>query len=105
MERQTVHLFVLDTLADWETGYAIAGINKPVWQAQPGRFQVATVSESGAPVRTMGGVTILPDMALDELDPAQSAMLILPGADAWDTGEHGAVAAKVRASLAAGVPV
>jgi putative intracellular protease/amidase len=105
MERQTVHLFVLDTLADWEAGYAIAGINKPVWQAQPGRFQVATVGMDTEPVRTMGGVTILPDMALDDLDPSQSAMLILPGADAWDTGDHRAVVAKVRAFLAAGVPV
>lgn len=29
---QTVHLFVFDTLADWETGFAIAGINNPALQ-------------------------------------------------------------------------
>lgn len=105
MERQTVHLFVLDTLADWETGYAIAGINNPQWQAQPGRYQVATVGASKEPVRTIGGVTILPDMALDDLDPSQSAMLILPGGNAWDAGENSEAAAKAREFLAAGVPV
>jgi len=105
MERQTVHLFVLNTLADWETGYAIAGINNPLWQAQPGRYQVATVGASGKPVRTIGGVTILPDMTLDDLAPAQSAMLILPGGDTWDADENSAVAARVREFLAAGVPV
>ena len=27
MEKQTVHLLVFDILGDWETGFAIAGIN------------------------------------------------------------------------------
>lgn len=27
--KQTLHLFVFDTLADWETGYAIAGSITP----------------------------------------------------------------------------
>ncbi len=31
----TVHLFVFDTLADWEPGYAVAGINDPAFQLQP----------------------------------------------------------------------
>ncbi len=105
MERQTVHLFVLDTLADWETGYAIAGINNPLWQAQPGRYQVTTVGASREPVRTIGGVTILPDMTLDDLDPSRSAMLILPGGDTWDKGENTEGATKAREFLAAGIPV
>ena len=105
MEQQTVHLFVMDTMADWETGYAIAGINQPMYQANPGRYAVRTVGSTRDPVRTMGGITILPDMALDELDAAQSAMLILPGATAWDEGEHGDAVEKARALLAAGVPV
>ncbi len=105
MERQTVHLFVLDTLADWETGYAIAGINNPQWQAQPGRYRVVTVGVSREPVRTIGGVTIMPDMTLDDLDASQSAMLILPGSDTWDAGKNTEAIAKAWAFLAAGVPV
>ena len=34
----------------------------------------------------MGGVRILPDMLLDDLDPASSNLLILSGADMWDAG-------------------
>lgn len=105
MERQTVHLFVLDTLADWEVGYAIAGINRPLWQAQPGRYRVATAGVSREPVRTMGGVTIMPDISLDDLDPSQSAMLILPGSDSWEVGKNTEGATKAREFLAAGVPV
>jgi putative intracellular protease/amidase len=100
MKPQTVHLYVFDTLADWETGYAIAGLN-----SQSERYRVVTVGERKAPVRTTGGVAILPDMALDELEPAHSAMLILPGGDAWDMGKNTAALECARRFLAAGVPV
>lgn len=105
METQTVHLFVLDTMADWETGYAIAGINQPMFQANPGRYVVRTVGPTRDAVRTLGGVTILPDLALDELSPEESAMLILPGATAWEQGEHGAAVKMAGRFLEAGVPV
>jgi putative intracellular protease/amidase len=105
MEQQTVHLFVLDTMADWEPGYAVSGINQPAYQANPGRYVVRTVGATRDPVRTMGGVTILPDLALDEVAPGGSAMLILPGAMTWDQGEHAAAAGKAREFLGAGVPV
>jgi len=105
METQTVHLFVLDTLADWEPGYAISRINSPAWQARPGRFEVKTVGISRKPVTTMGGVSILPDVTLAPLEPAESAMLILPGADLWDQLEGIEPAEKAKAFLAAGVPV
>jgi len=105
MEKQTVHLFVLDTLADWEPGYAISRINSPTWQARRGRFEVKTVGISRKPVTTMGGVSIVPVMNLAELEPALSAMLILPGADLWDQTEGTQAAEKAKAFLAAGVPV
>lgn len=37
MSKQIVHLFVFNTLADWETGFAIARINNPEMQKHPGR--------------------------------------------------------------------
>ena len=105
MEQQTVHLFVLDTMADWEPGFAVSGINQPAYQANPGRYTVKTVGPSREPVRTLGGITILPDMALAELRPEESAMFILPGGTAWDEGAHGDAVEVARAFLAAGVPV
>jgi putative intracellular protease/amidase len=101
---QTVHLFVFDTLADWEPGYAIAGINNPAYQTQPGRYRVQTVG-IGGPVTTAGGMTIIPDMALADLDPAESAMLIVPGGEVWDGAGQPAAVEKARELLAAGVPV
>ncbi len=80
----TVHLFVLDTLADWEPGFAVAGINNPEGQKQPGRFKVRTVAINRDPVTTIGGVRIQPDLSLNQLHPVDSALLILPGGDTWD---------------------
>ncbi|GAA2136220.1 type 1 glutamine amidotransferase family protein [Glycomyces algeriensis] len=100
-----VHMAVYDTLADWEVGYATAHINNGNWQREPGRYQVVTVGASREPVRTMGGMSITPDIALDELGAEASAMLILPGADTWLAGGNGAFAKKARQFLEAEVPV
>jgi putative intracellular protease/amidase len=64
-----------------------------------------TVAESLEPITTMGGLRILPDMLLDDLEPAASDLLILPGADMWDAGGGQPFAAAASRFLAAGVPV
>ncbi|HYD52299.1 MAG TPA: DJ-1/PfpI family protein [Gemmatimonadaceae bacterium] len=102
---QTIHLYVFDTLADWEHGYAVAGLNKPAMQRQPGRFVVRTVAESKAPIVTMGGVRIQPDLTLDQIRPNDSALLLLPGGDAWDEGRNLAVLELARTWVSANVPV
>jgi putative intracellular protease/amidase len=106
MTPQTVHLYVTDTLADWEPGFAIAHIAKPQWQREPGRYRVRTVGATDAPVTTMGGVRIAPDRTFAEVTPETSAMLILPGADTWDdAARHADALATARAFLDAGTPV
>ncbi|MEU1570180.1 DJ-1/PfpI family protein [Streptomyces collinus] len=94
-----VHLAVYDTLADWETGHATAHL------ARAGH-EIRTVGPATAPVRSIGGLRIQPDLALADLRPEDSALLILPGADLWDTGDSLAPFARTaRAFLDAGVPV
>ncbi|MEU6857279.1 DJ-1/PfpI family protein [Glycomyces sp. NPDC046736] len=101
----TVHVAVYDTLADWEIGHATAHINDPQWQIEPGRYRTRTVGATLEPVTTAGGLRITPDLALADLEPSDSAMLILPGAGTWLTGDNAAFAAKARVFLDAGVPV
>jgi putative intracellular protease/amidase len=100
-----VHLAVYDTLADWEAGHAVAHINDPEDQQHPGRYRVRTVGPSADPVTTAGGLRIVPDLALADVDPTDSAMLILPGAAAWMTGGLTAFTDTAARFLAAGVPV
>ena len=102
---KTVHLFVFDTLSDWEPGFAIAGINNPQFQRQPGEYRIRTVSLDGKPVTTIGGLKIQPDGALDAVDARDSAMLILPGGARWDEGGNVEAVEKARSYLSAGVPV
>lgn len=99
-----VHLFVLDTLADWEPGFAIAHINRPA-PGVPPRFRVRTVGVDRTPVRSLGGLSIMPDLTLAELRPADSAMLILPGSDLWTQPSTDPALAAARDFVNAGVPV
>ncbi len=86
MKQQDVHLFVFDSLSDWEAGYAIAGINNSQFQVNPGSYRVRTVALKKKPVLTIGGICIKPDLVLEELSPLDSSMLIMPGGTLWDKG-------------------
>lgn len=105
MKQQDVHLFVFDSLSDWEAGYAVAGINSPQFQKNPGSSRIRTVALRKNPVTTMGGINIIPDIALDMLSPKDSAMLILPGGIAWDEGKNMEAVEVAAAFLGLGVPV
>ncbi|MED5619919.1 type 1 glutamine amidotransferase family protein [Ideonella sp. BN130291] len=102
---RTVHLYVFDGFADWEPAFAVAGIHSPAFQREPGRWRVRTVGDTTAAVQSMGGLQVQPHLALADLQPAHSAMLILPGGPGWDQGEHLAAARKGEQFLQAGVPV
>ncbi|MDT0332083.1 DJ-1/PfpI family protein [Nocardiopsis lambiniae] len=104
---QTIHLAVYDGLADWEIGHAVSTIRSGEWQRSPGRYEVLAVGPTGSPVTTMGGLTVLPDLALHQLKPSTSAMLILPGASDWDMDPESMTpfASAAGIFLDAGVPV
>lgn len=99
MSRKPVHLAVYDTYADWETGHATA------YLARAG-YEIRTVGPTREPVTSVGGLRVQPTLALDDVRPQDSALLILPGADLWDTTDDLApFARKARAFLDSGVPV
>jgi len=105
MNGGAVHLFVFDTMADWEAAYAIAGINNPQFQLAPGRYHVMTAGTSREMVTTIGGVRIQPEVALGDVSPNASAMLILPGGQSWERGANLEAVDKARDFVSAGVPV
>ncbi len=99
----TTHLAVYDTLADWEAGHLLAELRTGRFTGTP--YTVVTVATSREPITTMGGIRIVPDMLLADLEPTDSDLLILPGAELWDTGGGGDFSAMAERFLAAGVPV
>ena len=103
MNTSIAHLGLYDTLADWEVGYLLVELRTGRFTGRP--WNIVTVAESREPITTMGGLRIMPDMILDDLDPADSNLIILPGGDMWDAGGGTAFAAAAARFLDAGVPV
>jgi putative intracellular protease/amidase len=75
---KTVYLFVFDGLADWEPAYALCELRRS------GKFDVLTVGLARQTITTMAGLKVTPDLSLDEVDPKNSSLLLLPGGDMWE---------------------
>jgi len=99
----TAHVAVYDTLADWEVGHLLVELRTGRFTGEP--WQIVTVAAAAEPVTTMGGLRVVPDQTLVDLDPATSDLLILPGADLWDDGRGDEFAVAAARFLDAGVPV
>ena len=78
MPDKAVHLLVVDGYADWEPAHAVAELRRQ------GGYTIETVGLTPAPVRSMGGITVLPSKSLEDVDPANVAVFILPGGDRWE---------------------
>jgi putative intracellular protease/amidase len=99
-------LYVFEGMADWEYGYLIAELNSGRYFADRGsKLEVRAVATDLEPVRTMGGLRVLPDATLEELRADSCALLILPGGDGWLDPVHAPVVERARAFLEAGIPV
>ena len=97
-----VHLLVFDGFADWEPAFALAELRRS------GGLDVVTVGFTAAPVRSMGGMRILPDRTLGETHPDAVRLFLLPGGDMWeDTGGYPAAPLEehLRALAEVAVPV
>ncbi|WP_020656398.1 type 1 glutamine amidotransferase family protein [Massilia niastensis] len=80
-----VYLVVLDTLADWEIAYLTAELHSRRFFANPSMdFSLLKVGATNAEVRSMGGMTLVPDLSIDELRLEQDDLLLLPGSEIWD---------------------
>ncbi|WP_086667717.1 DJ-1/PfpI family protein [Lentzea kentuckyensis] len=105
MTTQTVYLGLYDQLADWEYGHVAAQVSIQRFQARPGRYAIRTVGLTLDPIRTLGGVRMLPDVALSDVSLDDAAMLVLPGGDGWESGALAPFAKLARQFREAGKPV
>ena len=74
---KNVLFVILNDFADWEAAPLAAAIN------QKDGWQVQTVSLTKAPIRSMGGFTVLPDMTVDEAMNTDFTGTILIGGKSW----------------------
>lgn len=105
MSSSVVYLALADQLADWEYGHVAAQVSMQRFQRRPGRYEMRTVGLTTDPVRTLGGVRMLPDVAISEVSLDDAAMLVLPGGDGWESGALAPFGALARRFREAGKPI
>ena len=75
--------------SDWEIGYCLAELHsKRFFRKDAREISVKTVSLSKEPVKSMGGLTIVPDLTIKDVQANKDNVLILPGSDIWRESEN-----------------
>lgn len=98
-----IYLYVLDTMADWEIGYVTGELNsKRFFKKDAPEISLKTVAISKDPVKTMGGLKIIPDCVVDDIEVNDKNVLLLPGADTWADQKQNAIVKKARELLSCG---
>lgn len=85
----TVYVYVMNAMADWEIGYCLAELNsKRFFRKDAREISVKAVSLSKEPVKSMGGLTIDPDLTIEDVRITKDNVLILPGSDSWSEADN-----------------
>jgi putative intracellular protease/amidase len=98
---RAIHVLIFDGFADWEPAHALAELRR--W----GKRAVRTVGFTRAPVVSMGGLCVIPDVELDDVRPADVELLIVPGGNVWEGSAYpqAVLESLIAALLAAETPV
>ena len=82
MKNKKIIVFLFNGYSDWEIAYLTPEIRKSE------EFDLVYFSADGSPVTSMGGLRILPDVSLAEINAEDVSIMILPGGTAWEKGEN-----------------
>ena len=84
---KNIYMYVQDTMADFEHGYLMHALSLQTMLGEP-KVKLLTVSKEKKPIKTVGGMTIVPDCDLSDIDTANIDALLLIGADSWLNNEQ-----------------
>ena len=99
-----VVLYAFDTMADWEYAY-ITTVLQMELRSGDSHHRLLVAGATAEPVTTLGGLRVLPEVALEEVDEAAISLLLLPGGNTWLTHDHEPVLALARRLLEVDTPV
>jgi len=100
----SLYLYVFDTLADWEIGHLTAEVRSGRFFRPGAHCPLVTVGNSRAPVHSMGGMQIVPDLSVGELRLADEDVLVLPGGNLWSDPAQDAVLGLAAERIARDLP-
>lgn len=89
-------LVVVDPFADWEPAHLAAGARTDLGD------EVRWASPGGRPLRSMGGLSVTVDAAVEELDPADLDALVLIGSPRWESAQPPDLSDLLRRAVQAG---
>ncbi|MFH1138016.1 MAG: DJ-1/PfpI family protein [Pseudomonadota bacterium] len=75
------HVLLFDGYADWELGHVLAELRRF------GGVEVVGVGFTDKNVISMGGLRVIPDMVLSDVNPDEVLIFIIPGGYLWE-GEY-----------------
>lgn len=106
MQTKKVFLYVFNTMSDWEYGYLIAELNSGrYFKKDLAPLKVITVGANKEMITTMGGLSIKPDISLDECTFESKDLLILPGGTNWSEEIHQPILERIGLALKLGTIV
>lgn len=100
-----IYIYVLDKMAEWEVGNILQAFSMESLLKKNVEFEVKTVGMNKEPVRTIGGLTIIPDCDLSEIDEENMVAILLPGADTWAAKGNEKISNKIPYYLETGILV
>lgn len=93
-------------MADWEPAYLLAElVSGRFFQYPDQRYHLRLCGRTLDPVTTMGGIRLVPDVMIDDIEPSPGRLLILPGGMTWMDPMHDPVWAKVEDFLGSGMVI
>lgn len=84
---KTILIYLPESMADHELGFLLQGLSMQKMVPEI-KYDIKFVGVSKEPVKTIAGMTVLPDRALSEITDDDIAALVLPGADTWQDDEQ-----------------
>ncbi len=99
-----VIIVLLERFADWEAAFLAPALRGGVMPGREGCCEVKYMTPDGRPVRSIGGLRVVPDYAAAEL-PAACAGVILAGGMSWNAPEAEKIVPVVKEALRRGVLV
>lgn len=75
-----IAIALAEDYADWEIGLLMAVARSFLGAT------IVTATPDGAPVTSMGGLTVTPDCAYGDLQPKEFDALVIPGGMSWEKG-------------------
>lgn len=102
--KKIIYIYVLDTLAEFEIGYILQAISMQN-MIKESKYIVKTVGIRKEPIKTLGGLTLIPDISITEINENEIAALLLPGANTWHDEEQKLILEKANLYVKRGILV